>query len=240
MVDITKIKRDAKTIQSTLFRENDQLITKTGCTIYFPQDYTSKGLAVFGDRINCLGIFAIFSDDVHYGISKATSMMSFGKCEYELVDIDSRAFFKLVFEPGSVVVHNVKLVISSTFINYVMDYFVDYGKTPSWFFTQRDSAGILKWCRYFNKINLGSQAVQDVLIAGISRDPDNINTYMRHSNPGEDILDKYPRYVPLRDIAMNTTSNLASINGSELNRGIKQTLLNEPERAEALEVAYIK
>ena len=76
----------------------------------------------------------------------------------------------------------------------------------------------------------------DIITAGISRNPDNIRQYYRHAMRKEEDLHIHPLLIPLRDIANNTTSNLARINGSELNRGIKAALLAEPVRAEPLEV----
>jgi hypothetical protein len=46
-MDISKAKRDAAKVKTTLFETpENQLVTKTGCSIYVPAGYTSKGLAV--------------------------------------------------------------------------------------------------------------------------------------------------------------------------------------------------
>ena len=79
-----------------------------------------------------------------------------------------------------------------------------------------------------------------VIVAGIARNPKNVREYYRHAMTNEAQLREYPRFVPLRDIAINTTSNLARLNGSELQRGIKSALLSEPQRSEPLEELFIK
>jgi hypothetical protein len=73
-----------------------------------------------------------------------------------------------------------------------------------------------------------------------ARNPKSIKQYYRHAIDKNQDLFGFPRFVPLRDIAINTTSNLARLNGSEMQRGIKSALLAEPQRSEPLEELFIK
>lgn len=240
-MDISKAVRNADKVKATLFETpENQLITKTGCSIYIPAGYTSKGLAVISSEVSILGTFAMFIDDTTYSVSIATSMMAILPDVIDTVMLDGEEYFRFDFKPGSTVIKNTKLVKSKKLTNYIMDYFIDYGHTP-WFMNYRDLAELFNRSRYWNDMQMGQgQAVLDIIVAGIARNPKSIKQYYRHAIDKNQDLFGFPRFVPLRDIAINTTSNLARLNGSEMQRGIKSALLAEPQRSEPLEELFIK
>ena len=139
-MDISKAKRDAAKVKATLFETpENQLVTKTGCSIYVPAGYTSKGLAVISSEVSILGTYAMFIDDTTYAVSIATSMMTILPDGIDNVQLDGEEYFRFDFKPGSTVIKNTKLVKSKKLTNYIMDYFIDYGHTP-WFMNYRDLA----------------------------------------------------------------------------------------------------
>jgi hypothetical protein len=240
-MDTSKLKRDAARVRSTLVETPDhQLITKSGCTIYVPANYTDKGLAVITSEVSILGVYALFIDDVTYCVSNATCMLTISPDQINTVQMDDEEYFKFSFNPGSVVIQNTMSVKNKKLTNYIMDYFIDYGHTP-WFMNYQDLAELFSQSRYYNNMRMGQgQPVLDIIVAGISRNPKNVREYYRHAITTEGEITGKPRFVPLRDIAINTTSNLARLNGSELQRGIKSALLSEPQRSEPLEELLIK
>lgn len=234
-MDVSKLIRNPVKVQDTLMEKNQQLITRTGCKIYVPESYTNKGLAVIGNEVSILGIFAMIINGGYYSVSTATSMMVITPSLTEIVEMDGVPFFEFTFDPGSVVIKNTYLVKNKKLVNYIMDYFVDYGHSP-WFINYVDHAEIFKNAAYFNDIRLAkNQAVLDIITAHISRDPNKFDVKYRHSIKNADGLYIRPNILPTRDIANNTTSNLARINGSELAMGIKAALTAQPTRLEPLE-----
>ena len=239
-MDISKLKRNPTKVQDTLVEKNNQLITKTGCKIVIPASYTSKGLAVISSEVSILGIFAIIIDGNFYSVSRSTSMMTITPTQIENEMIADAEHLVFTFAPGSVVIKNTMLVKNKKLVNNIMDYFVDYGHSP-WFISYVDHAELFANSKYFNDIRLGqSQAVLDVITAHVSRNPNKFEQYYRHSLKETGDLFRQPTFIATRDIANNATSNLARINGSELQRSIKSSLLATPERAEPLEQHFIE
>lgn len=236
-MDITSLKRNASAIIDTQMEKNYQVITKVDSEIIIPADYTTKGLAIVSSDVTILGVFAtVVGKD--YGVSMATSMMSLTPTSIrnELIEGIDHIIFS--FDAGSVMIEDTRLVKNKKLVNAVMDYFVDYGNLP-WFMSYVDHANLLSQCGYYNDVRLGtSQAILDIITAHITRDPNNFDVYYRHSLKSEADLHKRPTLIPMRDIANNTTSNMARLNGSELKRALRKTLLAEPTRVEPLELLF--
>lgn len=239
-MDISKLKRNPEQVQSTLTEKNGQLITKSGCHIQIPAGYTSKGLATISNEVSTLGIFAIITDEKYYSLSLITSMMVLVPSDLKYITIDDKPYIEMWFAPGSVVIKNTSLVKNKKLVNFVMDYYVDYGKIP-WFLSYVDHAEIFKLSREFNNIFMADSIVPyDIITAHISRSPDDFNSYYRHTIEKQTDLYAQPTIIPSRDIANNTNSNLARINGSELNKALKSALTSAPQEAEPLEELYLK
>lgn len=234
-MDIKKLVRRPEAVHETLVNKDHQLITKTGCKILVPEGYVGKGLASISSEVTTIGIWMMVINDKHYAVSIATSMMNLTPSSIEMDTIEEEDFYVLHFDPGSVVIRNTELVKDKKIVNYIMDYFTDYGHSP-WFIKYIDHSELFVECRGFNDITLvESQAMLDIVTAHISRDPNDIKQYYRHTLKDKAGIHKRPLLLPLRDIANNTTSNLARLNGSEMKRSIKASLTNEPVREEPLE-----
>ncbi len=230
-----KFKHQAEKVRGILVKKNNQILVKQDCHILIPEGYTSKGLLLLGNQITTLGVFAIFCNDIEFGVSTATSMVHLGNCSTERIEIDGIGFYKFVFLAGGVLIENTSMIRDNKLPNYILDFFVDYGKAP-WFMNYMLMAMLLSQSKYFNDIKLGiNQAVLDVIISAISRSPNDVKMLYRHYMTKVSDLHKLPKYVPLRDISLNTTTTLSRLNGSELQRGIKASLLGEDTRSEPLE-----
>lgn len=236
-MDVSKLKRDAGFIVSTQMEKNNQIITKVDAEIIIPADYTTKGLAIVSSEVTILGVFATVVGD-SYAVTSATAMMTLLPTAIRNELINGEDYIIFSFAAGSVMIENTLLVKNKKLVNAIMDYFVDYGNLP-WFIAFVDHPDILSQCGHYNDVRLGnSQAVLDIITAHITRNPNNFNEYYRHSIKTEADLYKQPTLIPMRDIANNTTSNLARINGSELKRALRKSLLSEPTRAEPLEQLF--
>lgn len=240
-MDVSKLKSNPSKIHAALFKTDDsKVISKTGCAIYIPANYSSKGLAMIGESVHTLGVFMIVLEDGSYGVSIATAMMNLTPSTIDTEVLWGVDYLKLTFAPGSQVIESTSLIKSKKLTNAIVDYFIDYGHCPK-FMSYVQHAELISRTRYFNDLNLGShQAVRDIVVAGVSRSDKDIREYYRHSLTDSSQLAASPRRVPLRDIGLNATSNLARLNGSELMVGMKGALLSKPVRAEPLEGLFIK
>lgn len=239
-MDISKTIRNPSKVHASLLETDDQLITKTGCTLVLPEGYISKGLAVIGSEVSILGIFAMFIDDVTYGMSTATSMMTLGP-DYIPGNtvIDDVTYLTYKFAPGATVFKTVELIIDKKIVNSIMDFFIDYGHSP-WFFNYVDLAELFIDAGYFNNMNMGGQIVQDIIIANIARNPEDVRQLFKEVLKNINQINTRPLFISQRDVAMNTSSNLARVNGSELARTTQAMLLSTPTHSQELEDILIQ
>ena len=240
-MDISKVKRDPAKIKSHLRNEGDKMITLKPCSIYVPESFTTKGLAIISSKVTIVGIFAIFDEtEKFYSVSKATALMTINPSSIETVKVGDKNYLRFGFDAGSVVIENRKLIRSKKLTYNIFNHIIDYGNVP-WFFNYVDYSEIFKKSTYWNDLKLGqSQIVWDILISHITRNPDNVKEYFRHFIKDNAGVFKKPLEVPLHDVAATTTSNLARLNGPELQRSIKSALLAQPTRLEPLEGLIIK
>lgn len=243
-MDISKLKRVPSVIHDSLITRNGQVLTKTGCVISIPANYTNYNLAVLAAEISILGVYAIVVGDKHYGVSSATGMLTLGPCEINNVQMETAKgpedYLEFTFTPGSVVIKNTSVVKNKKFVNDIMNYFVDYSRIP-WFMNMVDHAELFKNTRYFNDLNMArSQALLDIITAKLCRSSTDVKVPFRYVIKTDDEVFSQPRIIPLRDIPNNTASNLARINGSELQLGIKTAMLAEPTRTEPLEQLFME
>ena len=239
-MDISKLIHNPKKVHETLLRNKDhQIVTKTGCAIYFPTDYASKGLASLGEVVSVVGIFMMVVDGNHYAVSLVPALFKTLPVSIDTETIWDREYYKLTYSPGNVVMEDCRLVPIKKFSGIITDYFIDYGKTPE-FVTYDKLSIILAKCRKYCNITLANPIARDIIVAGLSRDKKDPRTLYRLKIKSIVDARKAPLYIPMRDIALNTTSNFARINGNEMIRGIKETLLADATTPAPLEQLYIK
>lgn len=238
-MDISKLKRNATTIHQNLVAKNGQLITKQACKISIPANYTNYGLAILAAEISIVGIYAmVIGND--YAVSNASGMLTLGPCTIDNVQINDEEHLEFSFQAGDVVIKNTSVVKNKKFINVVMNYFVDYSRVP-WFMNMVDHAELFKNSQYFNDLKLArSQALLDIITAKLCRSPDDVKTRYRYTLKTNADVYRRPHFIPLRDIPNNTASNLARVNGSELQLGIKTAMLAEPTRKDPLEEIFME
>lgn len=75
-MDFLSLKRDANKVMSDLVtREDNSVVTKKGCKIYFPVRFTERFLAEVGVDNICIGLFAITLDDQYYSLLSVNAML---------------------------------------------------------------------------------------------------------------------------------------------------------------------
>lgn len=239
-MDISKLKRNPEKVKSALSQKSDKLITLSGCSIYFPAAYTNRDLAQLSGEVSVVGIFMITPDDTNYAVSISTAKLPTKPDSIEFLAIDEVEFIKFSYSKGSTVFESIQSVRDGKFADNIMNFFHNYNNTP-FFISYEDYAEILVNTGYYNGITLTkSRAASDVLSAHLCRDPNNIKTFYRHYIENKNQIKQSPRFISLRDITSNTTSNLARVTGSELKRGLRAALNAEPTRPESLEATFLE
>lgn len=237
-MDISKLVRDPVRVQSTFKEAGDQLITLKGCSIVFPKKYETKQLVYIGEDISLVGIFATFIDDTTYSVSTVPSKFAMGECLIDVIKIEDEEYYKLTYSPGAVVIKNVNALKVKVFSYNIVNYFIDYGNMP-WFLNYLDAAELLRDIKHFCNIELGAgQAGFDVLISLISRSTENVREHYRLGIKSEADLYKRPRFIPLMEKSLMTSSVLARVTGGELKRSIRESLIDDKATGEPLEALY--
>lgn len=234
-MDITKAVRNPAKVHKDLKKVGSTLVTQGGCWIYAPTSYTAKDMAFITATVTIIGVYLITTDHLTYGAANATSLMGLEPSVIEVVMIDEVEYYQFYFEPGSVVVSNVFLKCERKMPYNVMSYFYDYGRVPFWM-TIIDHGSLLASTRYWNDMTMFPDGItHDIYSAHLQRDNKNVRKHFRHSIRTEADIRIPATYIPLRDGALNKTSRLAKLSDTELKRGIRSALLNDPVREEPLE-----
>lgn len=239
-MDITKAVRNPAKVHQDLKKVDGKLVTKGGCWIYIPVSYSSKDLAFITSSVTILGVFLITTDNKTYGASGATSLMNINPSAIEVIDINGEEYYQFYFEPGSVVVSNVNLKCVKKLTYNIMSQFFDYGRVPFWF-TPIDHASLLANVRYWNDMTVFPDGItHDIYSAHLQRNTNDVRKFYRHSIKKESDLHQPAIYIPLRAATLTKTSRLAKLADTELKRGIRNALLNDPVREEPLEALLMR
>tara|TARA_Y100001956_G_scaffold9851_1_gene8642 strand:- start:4686 stop:5405 length:720 start_codon:yes stop_codon:yes gene_type:complete len=239
-MDITKATRNPTKVHADLKAVGNTTVTKGGCWIIFPADYTAKSLAFITGEVTVLGCWCITTDGKTYGVSSATAMMRMIPDDIQLVEINGEDFYQLRFEPGSVVIQNRFLPCDKKIVYNVMSYFYDYGKAP-FYMNVIDHAELLSETKRWNDLAVfKDQITHDIYSAQLQRSLKDTGSFYRHTIKSPADLLKSAQYIPLRDGPANKTSRLAKIADTELHRGIRSALQDDPIRPEPLEQLYMR
>jgi hypothetical protein len=236
----SQMKRDDAKVQSALIETGDTISTKSDMWVYAPVKYSSKGLAYVSSSVSVVGVLLFTTDNVSYAVSCATTMLDLNPTKIETVVVDEEEFYRFFFPKGSVVISDRKPKKILGKVNDCFDYFYGYGHSP-WWMSRVDLAMLLSRTKYFNSLKIhNSQITLDVLASQICRSPDDLKVFARHSDKSLAGCKVPATTVPLRNGALNRSSNLALLGNSELKRGLRAAMLNEPVREEPLESLFMK
>lgn len=239
-MDITKATRNPTKVHADLKAVGNTSVTKGGCWIIFPTAYTAKSLAFITGEVTVIGSWLITTDGKTYGVAGATAMMRMIPDDIQVIEVDGEEYYQLRFEPGSTVIQNRFLPCDKKIVYNVMSYFFDYGKVP-FYMNVIDHAEVLSESRRWNDLTVfKDQVTHDIYSAQLQRAVNNRGTFFRHTIKSPADLLKFAQYIPLRDGPANKTSRLAKIADTELHKGIRSALLDEPIRPEPLEQLYMR
>jgi hypothetical protein len=232
--------RDPGPSIDALFRAGDKIATKADLWIYFPSVYVAKGLAYVGSEISVVGIMLTTTDNKRYGSTMATAMLDVTPERIDTVNIDDEEHYRMFFPKGSVVFPDPFPKKVKGMVDMVFDTFYMYGKNP-WWLTREDFALVLSDSVYWNDMRIhDSQVTLDVLASQISRSKSDIRKFARHESKRPESARLPATTAPIRNGSLNRTSRMTLLTNSELKKGMRAALLNEPVREEFLENLFMK
>lgn len=236
-MDISKLKRDANAVRATLTALPDNTTTTTtGCKIYVPVDYSSKGMAFIDEQIYVIGIYAIVNPDNTYAISKAISMVMLEPFNTNTTTIQGQEYYEFEFLPNDTVFVKNDVVMKDTLLFNVYDYFIDFGKVP-WFLDYSDYITLFEHAKYYTGVSLGdNRAVMEMMAAIAARDAKDRTVFFRQTiSSFKELEGKAPTYVPFRSVLWGPQTTTAKLMGAYFDTGAISALVNPNEKPEGIE-----
>ena len=230
-MDFSSLKRDDIVIKASVTVTPDKrMLTKTGCKIIIPSRYIDKGLAVLGNVVNCVAIFAMVVNDQTYSVMSADAMMPLTPDSISEVTIGDEKYHEFSFNKGSVVCPNMNLVKSNVFIYEIYAEFYSKGKYPC-YFNRRDCGMVLSTAQKHGGLSLGANNLPCELVASyVTRDGKNVRKFFRHiAKSMKDDKTKPYIFIPLTSVAFGTQDTTAKIGGAYLDEGITSGLVDQAD-----------
>lgn len=233
-MDAAALIHDPSRVKAAFLSSGNMLIAKEELKIYIPVRYESKRMASIGSEIMIPGVFGVVVEGKYYSASLAMAMMRIEPDEIATVKFDEESYYEFTFHAGSVVSPETNLS-KNEFTSYQFyDLFPSQGNIP-WFIADQLSA-LFAESKYYTGLQVGSSGgVMEILIAAISRSPDDDNENYRHyinKNPDSKLA---PVYIGTSNVVFNTNNTTAKIIGNYFDDSIASALYNPSDRTEGIE-----
>lgn len=212
---------------------DDTVLAVRTVKVYIPDRYTEKRLATISSEVQTLAIFAMVVDDKYYAVSVTASMLRLKPSAIATVKIDGDSYLELTFEPGSVVIPDMKVIRLDTLPFRIFDEFIAKGRIP-WFMSYEDVARLMDTAGSHANVNFNPyNVIMEMFAAAIARDPKDRTKYWRHviGKPGA----TDPSYVAFRSITYGATNTTSRLMGSYFAEGLNSALVNPSTSNEAIE-----
>lgn len=229
--------RDASKVYAVLKEtEQEELIATKPIKVYIPARYPEHDLAIFENEITFLGVCAFVVDDKYYGVSVVPAMMRSEPTLVNTVNIDDVDYIEMTYDPGALVIANLKLVKIDNLMYRIYDELVAKGRVP-WYLGYEDLGKLFEHSKYHAGVRIGSNpAVFEMIVAAICRNPDDVKQYYRQSvRSREDLALRPPTIIPLRAVSYGATNTIAKLMGSHFNENVTSALVSPGERVERVE-----
>lgn len=234
-MDFNKLTRDADYIKKHLHQSDGVIITKRSAIIIIPSRYADKDLAVLGDEVYILALYAIIMDD-KYAVSKSLSMLKINPVAYERIDIDGMEYLKFEFDPGGTISDELDVVISDTLTYNIYDVSIDFGLIPV-YLEYEEAIQLFNNTKETNGVVLGAnRAVLELIISMIARDPKDKRRYLRQIiKTNADKKNIKPTYIAFKSIEFGPKTTTAMLLGANFKRGVNAALINDVDKNERIE-----
>lgn len=231
-----KLKRDSAVVKAALKINGQQLLTSKDMKIVIPYRYIQGKLAMVGNHVQTLAVFAIVIDGV-YAVSNLCSSITLTPSSTTVVSYEGEDYFEFSFDKGSVVSPNINLVVDDKNAYNIYNEFIAKGRIP-WFMSYEDFGKILTTAHSHAGIELsGTNAPLELIITSIARNNKNLYEYYR--NTIKSLGDQFtnpPSYVPFKSVSYGATNTAGKIMGSYFDEGLTSALTAPEGGPEGVEV----
>lgn len=202
------VSKTLKVLEGSKKKDPKSVMTTKGCKIYVPARYRNKNFANIGRDIYILGIYMMVVGN-NYSISNVITMVKITPDLINETTIDGVEFIEFAFDPGSVVIPNINVVMQDKLPYYVYDEFISKGNVPI-FFEYNDLLNLFKKTPKYSGVSLASSpTILHMVLSMIARDKNDLHQFFRSVANGKN--NDQITYIPLTSNthgANNTTSRL--------------------------------
>ena len=230
-MDVKNLIRDSEKVISCISEIGNQLIAKSNCKIYFPKKFEYKQVARIGSGNEALGFVGIVVEDKYYATLSVIAIMPFTPDETNEVEIDDISYYEMVFDKGSIICPNLKVVQQDTLCYKVYDIFFK-GCVP-WYMDYEDMCNIFSTADEYANASIGNSpeaiALSVSLIARASADK---KTYYRQVM---EETKEPPYWIQMKSVDFGATSTINKLGGNYFNDGVASSLIDQTDKIEKIE-----
>lgn len=226
-MDVKKLVRDASMLNKVIHEQDGALLAIKKLQIHIPFRYISAKMASISKDVNTVAIFAIVVDG-KFMVSNVCSNMQLTPSSIYSEQVDGEEYYILDFDAGSVITPRTSLVVDDNITYNAYNEFIGKAKLP-WFMNYEDVGKCVANAHHYSNIRLsGTNAVIELLVASIARDPQDVKKYYReiatslaeqNTNP--------PVILPFKSVISGTTNTMGKLIGSYFDEGMTSALTNE-------------
>jgi len=234
VLDISKFKRDKKTISSLIKITDKNYIAKDDLFIIFPKKYIELHLGEIDNTVIILGVLAVFNKDLKYSVINLPSMLTITPDSIEEVELGNDTYYKLSILKGNALIDTRNVVVDSDVGYNIFNVLLVKGEIP-WYIEYLDLIKIFENIPEYtgNKIT-GYMSVVKIMIAISARskkDPSvPYRMVLKNSEDTQDI-----HWVGLNNIYYTYNSTASKVFGSYMKAGMISAIVNPEKRATKLE-----
>ncbi len=235
-MDVSTMVRDPKRVKETLIEKDGMLISSKGCKVYTPKRYVERKLASVGSEIKIVGVMTIVVEDKYYSVMKVPSMLTIQPSEILTEKVGDEEYFVFSFDPGSVLVTNLNIVMDIFLIYDLYNEIIAKGHVP-WSFTYEDIGKLFAETKKYTGDSLSrTNTILEMIASTVSRNPNNLMEFYRHQIQTEAEEKKVnPRFIPFRSVLYGANNTTAKLLGAYFDDSLLSALVNPSERTEGVE-----
>lgn len=235
-MDFSTLRRDPNAVrQQQITTDANSVITTKGCKVYFPQRFADRSLAFIGSESAVCGIFAVVLPTGEYSVCCVNALVpmqpdSVAKLNYKGVE-----YVEFTFEPGSVFIKTLDLVVNDVLVYRIYDEFISKGNIP-WYMNYDDVASIFDTAAKHGGTNIASNSeVTEMIVSLIARSDDRTVYYRSTLKTPEDLKLKPLNWIGMMSAAYAASNTLAKLGGSYFTEGALSAMVNPTDRMEKIE-----
>lgn len=236
-MDISKLKRDPKAINSNLIKTpTGQIKAKEDMYIHVPSIYLDRELAFLnGKDKQLLGVMALICGDA-YSVLRVPNLFNISPLDHVRVTINDVEYLEIFFPAGSTVFKTASVIVNDAVVYDIYDLYTDTNIDP-WFLTALDRAALLDETAFYIKSSYGANRnVMKVVWAFTMRQPHDRTKYFRTSLLTQSDWDtKKPVYIPFKSVIFGPKTTTAKFNGAYFDLARAAALVNPSEKSDDME-----